>query len=184
MLPSGPGQLAESLAPEVRERSHPLWYSYAMAKPPVPEYRSYFNPTLQALKALGGSATIEELNARVALDMKLPEEVLVVPHDPDHGGISEVAYRIAWARSYLKAAGFITNSSRGVWSLTPGGIKVDRVDEKQLARDVQVKYRGAKKPRETGRDEAEEQGGEGGETVLEQRSDLGGAVPESPVRLT
>jgi hypothetical protein len=37
----------------------------------VPEYGEYFNPMLQALKSLGSSATIDELNARIAQDMKL-----------------------------------------------------------------------------------------------------------------
>ncbi len=31
-----------------------------MVEPPVPDYRQYFNPMLKALKALGGSASIEE----------------------------------------------------------------------------------------------------------------------------
>jgi hypothetical protein len=54
-------------------------------EPHVPEYRLYFNPVL---KALGGSATIEELVARAAADMKLPYTVLAIPHDPEHGGQS------------------------------------------------------------------------------------------------
>lgn len=116
----------------------------AIAQPQVPEYRQYFNPILQALKTLGGSATIEELNARVAADMKLSEETLAVPHGPEHAGRSEVAYRMAWARTYLKAAGLITNSERGVWALTADGMKVNRVDEKKLARVVQNKNKEAR----------------------------------------
>ncbi len=119
-----------------------------MAEHHVPEYRQYFNPMLNALRALGGSASIEELTARIVQDMKLPDDVLAVPHDPKHGGQSEVAYRIAWARSYLKGAGLVTNSERGVWSLTPEGGKVDRVDEKKLAREVQLKRRGQGKKRQ------------------------------------
>lgn len=53
--------------------------------------------------------------------MKLPEAVMAVSRDPEHGGQSEVAYRIAWARYYLKNAGLSTNSERGVWSLTAEG---------------------------------------------------------------
>jgi restriction system protein len=110
--------------------------------PTVPEYRTYFNPILKALKALGGSATIDELNARVAADMKLGDDALAVPHDPEHGGRSEFVYCMAWARTYLKYAGYITNSERGVWSLTPEGTKVDRIDEKKTAKEVVAKRRG------------------------------------------
>ena len=40
-----------------------------------------------------------------------------------NGGRGEVAYRCAWARTYLKAAGLVPNSERGVWALTPEGAK-------------------------------------------------------------
>lgn len=113
----------------------------------VPSYQQFFNPLLNALKALGGSAGIEELNARIAQDLKLSDELLAVPHDKEHGGQSEVAYRIAWARTYLKAAGLVTNSERGVWSLTADGAKVERVDEKKLTREVQAKRKGKGKKR-------------------------------------
>ena len=126
--------------------------------PTVPEYRSYFTPILKALKALGGSASIDELNSRVASDMTLLDAVLAIPHNPEHGGRSEVAYRMAWARTYLKASGLLTNSERGVWSLTPAGAKTERVDEKQLAKEVQTKRRGMRPrtPRHEHGDETED----------------------------
>ncbi len=136
-----------------------------MAEPQVPEYRRYFNPLLKALKALGGSASIDELNIRIAADMKLPEDVLAIPHDPEHGGQSEVAYRIAWARTYLKAAGLVTNSERGVWSVTPEGAKVDQVDEKKIAREVQLKRRGTRKRHEKEPGEGGEEGDDDGESA-------------------
>lgn len=112
--------------------------STPMPEPRVPNFTVYLNPTLQALKALGGSASIEELNARVAADMKLPEDVLAIPHDPEHGGQSEVAYRVAWARHYLKVAGLITKSERGVWSLTPEGMQVESVEENRLPSNLSM----------------------------------------------
>lgn len=103
--------------------------------PKVPEYRQYMNPILDALRALGGSATIEELNSHVASAMKLTDDQLAVLHDPERrGGQTEIAYRMAWARTYLKAAGLLTNSERGVWSLTPEGSRAGHVDEKALTR--------------------------------------------------
>lgn len=38
--------------------------------------------------------------------------------DPEAGNRTEVSYRLAWARSYLKKYGAVTNSSRGVWALS------------------------------------------------------------------
>jgi restriction system protein len=133
--------------------------------PGVPEYRTYFNPILKALKALGGSASIEELNGRVAADLKLSDAVLAVPHDPEHGGRSEFAYKMAWARTYLKYAGYLTNSERGVWSLTPAGKSADSIDAKKTAKEVIAKRRGMRpRPGEKQKEpEAEEEDAGNGE---------------------
>ena len=37
------------------------------------------------------------------------------------GPETEIGYRLAWARTYLKGMGLLTNSSRGVWALTDEG---------------------------------------------------------------
>jgi restriction system protein len=42
----------------------------------------------------------------------------VLHHD---GPGTEIGYRLAWARTYLKGMGLLTNSSRGVWALTEEG---------------------------------------------------------------
>jgi restriction system protein len=39
-----------------------------------------------------------------------------------------VEWRLAWSRTYLKGAGLVTNSSRGVWALTPNGLETIEVD--------------------------------------------------------
>lgn len=42
----------------------------------VPKTKQLFNPTLEALKSLGGSSSIREIAATIAENMKLPEEVV------------------------------------------------------------------------------------------------------------
>jgi restriction system protein len=78
-------------------------------RPTVPTFDQLMNPTLAALRALGGSASIPELVERVIADLRLPREVIEQPHP----GISrtELEYRLAWARSYLKKYGLINNSA-------------------------------------------------------------------------
>lgn len=113
----------------------------------VPKFQALINPTLRALKKLGGSASIQELVDEIVDDLSLPDEIADVPHGK--GGTStEVEYRAAWARTYLKKAGYVDNSERGVWSLTPEGRKVDEVDAYELAREVQRRDRESKKPEE------------------------------------
>lgn len=57
--------------------------------------------------------------------MQLPDEILAIPHKKNGG--SKVDYRLAWARTCLKLAGIIENSSRGVWALSNPNIKLERI---------------------------------------------------------
>lgn len=98
------------------------------------KFDDLMNPVLQALKQLGGSGTNEEINNKVAEIAKIPSEQLEVLHNPEKGGMTEIEYRLMWTRTYLKKYGLIDNSSRGVWSLTAEGNRVDRVDEREVVR--------------------------------------------------
>ncbi|GAB1254938.1 restriction endonuclease [Desulfovibrio falkowii] len=85
----------------------------------MPTFDQLILPTLKALESLGGSGSIEEIANTVILDLNLPDSVTSQPHNPDKPSRTEVEYRLAWARTYLKKYGLIDNSDRGVWALTP-----------------------------------------------------------------
>jgi restriction system protein len=55
-------------------------------------------------------------------------------------GRTELEYRSAWARTYLRKAGFIENSERGIWALTPNGSQAEAVDGRQIARDIAKQF--------------------------------------------
>lgn len=76
-------------------------------------------PTLQAIRALGGSATNAEILSTVIASENISDAVLSMQHKDTNQ--SEIEYRLAWARTYLKKGGAIDNSVRGVWSLTEKG---------------------------------------------------------------
>ena len=103
----------------------------------VPTFDKLMNPVIQALKQLGGSGTIEEINNKVTEIAHLSDQQLEVLHDPDKGSQTEVEYRLAWTRTYLKKYGVLENSSRGVWALTPKGRQLDHVNPKVVRRFVQ-----------------------------------------------
>lgn len=87
-----------------------------MSKIEVPKYQEYMQPTWQALIELGGSGTIEEIEDAVIKKMGLSNEAIDMPHGTN-GSTTELSYRMSWTRSYLKKRGYITNSSRGVWTI-------------------------------------------------------------------
>lgn len=127
-----------------------------MTDVPFPTYETMMNPTLQALRDLGGSATIEELYNRVVEIMELSDEQLEVIHDPERGSQTEIEYRLAWTRSYLKRYGLIENSTRGVWALTPKGRQTDRINPKAVSRY----WREQRKEEKAIEQEADTEGGE------------------------
>jgi len=109
-----------------------------MKKGNVPQFDELMDPTLGALKRLGGSASIDELVPEIVRLMGLPQEVADVPHGAS--GRTELEYRAAWARTYLRKAGLLENSERGVWALTPQGSRVGSVDGRQIAREIAKQF--------------------------------------------
>ena len=107
----------------------------------IPPYDAFMNPLLQALKSLGGSGTIEEINAKVIEAVGLSDEQLELIHDPERGSQTEVEYRLAWARTYLKRYGVIDNSSRGVWALRAKGREIDEVNPQAVKRYMAAEQR-------------------------------------------
>ncbi len=104
----------------------------------VPTFDELMLPTLQALKRLGGSASIDELVPEIVRLLELPQEVADMPHGST--GRTELEYRSAWARTYLRKAGFIENSERGIWALTPTGSQSESVDGRKIARDIAKQF--------------------------------------------
>ena len=51
-----------------------------MRKKEVPTFDELMDPTVQALKRLGGSASIDELVPEIVRLLNLPQEVADVPH--------------------------------------------------------------------------------------------------------
>ncbi len=105
-----------------------------MSRVRLPSYDHLMNPIIEALKQLGGSGTIEEINNLASDVANLSDEQLEVLHNPKKGGQTEVEYRMAWARTYLKQFGVLENSGRGVWALTTTGRTVEKVDPTKVKR--------------------------------------------------
>ena len=102
-------------------------------------------PTLKALESIGGSASIQELMARVATDMSLPDEILDILHDD--GPRTEVDWLAAFARTNLKMIGAVDNkAARGVWTITARGRDIrSEVQVRDLVRSALADRRKNKK---------------------------------------
>lgn len=94
----------------------------------LPDLPGMMLVTVQALKDLGGSATIQELDEKVIEleGVTEAEQAFTMPRDENR---TRVNYYLAWARTYLKRGDALNNSSRGVWALTEGGAAITGLDE-------------------------------------------------------
>lgn len=79
----------------------------------------FYVPTLQVLRELGGSASIEEIEEKLIDRFSFTQADLDTTYPTS--GDTIVTDKMSWARSYLKFPGFVTNDSRGVWVLTEAG---------------------------------------------------------------
>jgi len=102
----------------------------------MPTFDQLFNPVIEALKKLGGSGTIEEINQVVFEIENIPDEILEIPHGKRKSYHTEVEYRLAWSRTYLKKYGILENSSRGVWALYSSYYDIDKVDPSEVVKKV------------------------------------------------
>jgi len=126
----------------------------------VPSFDKMIIPTVEALKQLGGSGSIEEINEKVYEVANYDEEILEIPHD-ESGVQTQVEYRLSWARTYLKKYGILENSSRGVWSLVDNEIDISKLRADEIVKFVREKTRKpkpdkAQKPNDQ-KDEVEEE---------------------------
>ena len=109
-----------------------------------PPFHSLFVPTLKALDELGGSGSNEEIYNRVLAITQLPADVIDIMHNFT---MTEVEYRLAWAKTYLKNFGAIENSKHRIWSLTTKGAKMlkeNTIDAKEICNFTARKQGGAK----------------------------------------
>lgn len=107
-------------------------------EPKLPTFDKLMNPLLRALGALGGSGSVEEIYNKVVELERFSDEVLAQLHDPENTNNTEVWYRLAWARTYLKKYGLLDNSKRGVWTLTAKAQAVEKVDPQEVVRTVRA----------------------------------------------
>ncbi|KXZ66732.1 Mrr restriction system protein [Acinetobacter venetianus] len=101
----------------------------------VPSFDQLIIPTVKALVELGGSGSNEEINTKVYELHNISDEIINIPHG-ENGTVSEVDYRLAWSKTYLKKFGLLENSSRGIWSLINTAVDISTLDSFEIVKYV------------------------------------------------
>ncbi len=105
-----------------------------ISKKKCPGYQFFIKPTIDALYQLGGSGANSEIYKKVIKNTNLSEDVIDEMHSFT---MTEVEYKLMWARTYLKNYGAVENSKQGVWVLTAKGAalaKLADLDVKEIVR--------------------------------------------------
>lgn len=102
---------------------------FKLGKEGLPDLPLLMLITLDALRALGGSATIQELLDYVIEHEGISEaeQSYLMPNERDR----RLNYYLSWARTYLKRGEAVENSERGVWALTETGEQITALGETQ-----------------------------------------------------
>ena len=98
----------------------------------LPRVADLINPTLQALRHLGGVGSIEELQGSVAQVMELSEAQLQATYTNHGREYSRINNLIDWAKVYLGSAGYIEQLDSGQWALTEKGRLAEVVDARAI----------------------------------------------------
>ena len=102
----------------------------------IPPYHEMFNPLLEVLRQRREGLSIADLEPKVFDLMDLSKEVRDIAHKQSGDSRSEVGYRLAWARTYLKKVGLIDNPNRSFWQITAEGLESGEVDPQGIIQRV------------------------------------------------
>ncbi len=101
------------------------------------------NPTLEAIKQLGGSASTDEIFEKIVENLRLSNSLLEIVNGKT--GQSQLQYNLAWVRSMLKKQGFLETSGKGTWAIknshplpdaTNEFLKIKKSVEKEIEEEV------------------------------------------------
>lgn len=96
----------------------------------------WFEPLIDALKELGGSATPKDVRNQITTNLNLSDDV--VNETRGKLGLKKFDNEVAWARNYLAYEGIIDKKIRGVWALTEKGKSITMTRE--LASEIFFKW--------------------------------------------
>ena len=94
----------------------------------LPDLPGMMLAVVEALRDLGGSATLQELDEKVieVEGVTEAEQAFTMKRDENR---TRVNYYLAWARTHLKRGNALENSSRGIWALTESGAAIRGLHE-------------------------------------------------------
>jgi 5-methylcytosine-specific restriction protein B len=126
---------SESSLKDFKEMSFEAWrYSVEVNQEKTTEqtktsnavFLKWFNPVIQALRDLGGSATPQDTRNKIIENEQLTEEE--INETRGKSNVNKFVNEVAFARNYLVYGGYVDNSTHGIWKLTDEGRTVEMTE--------------------------------------------------------
>lgn len=133
-MSKNPGSLSGSVSKELERTNAMVKRRFEIDAKSLPDLPGMMLVTVEALKDLGGSATIQELDEKV-IELENVTEYEQAIAMAGNESRTRVNYYLAWARTYLKRGDALVNSSRGVWALTETGSAITTMNKTRAIYD-------------------------------------------------
>lgn len=102
----------------------------------LPQFNELLIPIIVALKELGGYGSNKEINNKLIEILNITPDVAEIPHNSSDSR-TELEYRAAWGRTYLKKAGYIDNPFRSSWKLVVD-VDPEEIDPQLIVESVRA----------------------------------------------
>jgi restriction system protein len=111
----------------------------------LPAHVQFFLPIVNALKTLGGSASLPELKDALVQMLAISDEEL---GEKLKTGVFRIDNQIAWSKIYLVREGLLDVSNSDIWALTREGLRRDLTEDEvlQIFKRIHGGF-GSKKPK-------------------------------------
>ncbi len=103
----------------------------------TPDFPAIMLATIVALKELGETASIRKISECIIKNESISEDEQSYTTPKNKRG--KLHYYLGFARTRLKMVNALENPSRGIWTLTKEGIKINSIDDARQAFDLSSK---------------------------------------------
>lgn len=90
--------------------------------PEIPRFDNMFQLVMDILHDFDGTIDVTRMEQEAAEKLNLSSAARNRIHNLREGYRTELGYRLAWARFYLKKAGYVESPKRSLWNLTEKGL--------------------------------------------------------------
>ena len=104
----------------------------------LPTRNELMNPTIEAIRELGGSANTDEIYEKIVDKLNLSNTIIEVINGKT--GQSELQYNLSWVRTILKNKGILSKGGHGIWVLNDSVSNIEKTKKVEKTKKLEELY--------------------------------------------